>query len=162
MTKFRCVQCREGMVRPMTGPGRTTWMGNLRELPIPDQIATLGCESCGAQYIGAEAASVTEAVRPTYEARLRELAASAADALLRAGSRSGDLERLLGLSQGYLARVRSRKAPSEGLTLLLMLLAEKPRARLAEARRLWERASNAGIRTKAKRARRSRPVRAAA
>lgn len=162
MTKFRCVQCREGTVRPMTGPGRTTWIGNLRDLPIPEHMATLACDSCDAQYIGAEAASVTEAVRPLYETRLRELSAAAADTLVRAGTRSGDLEKLLGLSQGYLARVRSGKAPSEALTLLLMLLAGKPRARIAEARRLWERASGAGTRTKAKRAKRSRPVRAAA
>ncbi len=161
MMKFRCIQCREGMVGPRTGPGRTTWMGNLRELPIPDHIATLACDSCGAQYIGGEAASVAEAVRPAYEARLRELAARAADALVRAGTRSGDLERLLGLSQGYLARVRSGKAPSEALTLLLILLAEKPRVRLAEAGRLWARASGGG-RTKAKRAKRNRAVRAAA
>ncbi len=162
MTKFRCVQCREGMVRATTGPGRTTWIGNLRELPIPDDIATPVCDSCGAEYIGDEAVLVTEAARPLYEARLRELAAEAVDVLLRAGTRSGDLERLLGLSQGYLSRVRSGKAPSEGLALLLMLLAEKPRAHLAEARRLWARANGAGIRKKAKRAKGSRAVRAAA
>jgi hypothetical protein len=67
MTKFRCVKCHEGKVRPTAGPGRTTWVGNVHDVPIPINIATLVCDACGAQYTDDGAAAVTEAVRPLYE-----------------------------------------------------------------------------------------------
>jgi hypothetical protein len=54
-------------------------------------------------------------------------------------SESGELERLLGLSRGYLSRLRdAQRDPSAGLVALLTLLAKKPKSRVAELRRSWQ------------------------
>lgn len=79
---------------------------------------------------------VEAALREAYE---RELSARAERALrvLTARHSSRELEILLGLSQGGLARLVGKgRAPSAAVTGLLMLLA-KETSRVAELRSLW-------------------------
>lgn len=70
--------------------------------------------------------------------RLLAGAATAAIAKLAEHARQQELEQLLGLSHGYLSKLRNgKKEPSPALVGELMMLAEEPRKRVVELRRHW-------------------------
>lgn len=129
-----CKKCKKGRYRPV----QTQVVGRFRcepalELP-PGSVQR--CNRCG----DSTDLIVTDALLAAYRSALR----SRAQLLLRqlpVSMRS--LERQLGLSQGYLCRLKSGHGnPSEQLISVLVLLTDKPQDRLGQLRRFW--ASNCG------------------
>ena len=134
---FRCLECGVGTVRPVARAGRRQRY-KMVELVLPAHVKVPTCDHCGAEYLsGASAADEDAALEPLYRAELRRRASQAIEQL-RAHVGEADLERLLGLSRGYLSRLRAGKRdPSADLVALLALLARSPRVRLGELRRNW-------------------------
>lgn len=104
------------------GEGRFGTYRDVR-VPIPDELVSYHCAATG--KLCADPALIA-ALHRGYREGLRH---SCGDSLAKlAGVRSGRrLEQLLGLSQGYLCRLKNGKAqPSRCLSVLLALLARYP------------------------------------
>ena len=137
MKKFRCVECGTGTVVPVARPGRRQRY-KMVDLILPAKVKVPTCDHCGAEYLSdLSAAADDSALEPLYRAELRKRAGKAIDRI-RPHVPEAELERVLGLSRGYLSRLRAgRRDPSGDLVALLALLAKSPRARIAELRRSW-------------------------
>jgi DNA-binding transcriptional regulator YiaG len=106
----------------------------MSSLPVPDDLSIPTCNSCGTEWIDRPTATALDkALEERYQGRLRELAVADMDTLAALGITQQRLERLLGLSQGYLSKVRSGASrPSFTLASCLRLLAKDPEHRLRE------------------------------
>jgi hypothetical protein len=108
-------------------------MGDL-ELPSDLQIPT--CDGCGADFIDRRTAKrVDAALEAAYQRAVSERARLDVETIARSMPQR-DLERLIGVSVGYLSKIKSGKEISGPLASLLGLLASDSR-RLDELRRLW-------------------------
>jgi hypothetical protein len=65
---------------------------------------------------------------------------------LSAVARESEVERLLGLSRGYLSRIRAGAEPGDVVVRLLVLVAASPRRRINELRQTWQDAAPASAR----------------
>lgn len=135
---FRCVGCGTGTVRPVARAGRRQRY-KMVELVLPAKVKVPTCDKCGAEYLSdASAAAEDTALEPLYRGELCRRARQAIEQL-RPHITEADLERLLGLSRGYLSRLRAgQRDPSAELVALLALLAKNPRRRVTELRRTWD------------------------
>ena len=110
----------------------------LSELEIPPDFAIPTCGSCGAADLDEEtAAHLSDAIAEMFGNELRRRIRSAVAKVCQVTSQR-QLEKRLGLSQGYLSRLYQTKAtPSATLVALLTLLAHAPRQRLREIDQDW-------------------------
>ncbi len=131
---IRCAQCGTGDIAPMARPGRTARYKTVAALAIPEDLEIPTCEVCGAEWIDEKtAAAVDAALESAYQRRLRAMAAGELQKLAAQRVTQRRIERLLGLSQGYLSKIRSGVSnPSPMLVGLLHLLASDPERRLRE------------------------------
>jgi len=129
-----CPVCGEG--RLVYGPrsGRTFEYKGF-EYPIPSSMALVECTNC--HEMPMTPAEIAAIEKPISQLHRERMAGLVDDALRRLEGRItiGEIERMLHLSQGYLARARSKGEPSFPLAALLHLLAEHPKA-MAELRDL--------------------------
>ena len=105
---------------------------------IPDSFPIPTCSRCHAEFFDVR---TTEALAPLlherYQEQLRQRAKQAIDILMLHISQRR-LELLIGLSQGYLSRLRIGAGnPSAELVSHLAMLAHDPKTRLAELERYW-------------------------
>ena len=123
----KCVKCGGNTVRLRMRPGRTIHYRNITALAVPETIPIPTCSRCHAEYIDEETASALErALQEVYSTALRQRAREAIDILTQHSSQRR-LELLLGLSQGYLCRIKEGKGqPSATLCTLLGLLSLEP------------------------------------
>jgi len=145
MTEFkprRCHECAVGEVRPLAAGGRTARYRTLAAVPIPVDILIPTCTKCGAEWLDEETTKALDrALEAGYRAELRTRAARAIEAISRHAAQRR-IELLLGLSQGYLSKVRAgARDPSAELVSQLALLAGDPEARLRELEDYWNRPS---------------------
>lgn len=141
---FRCVECGEGMVRPLAKAGRQSKYRTLT-LPIPATLEIPTCDHCGAEWMGDSAAEALDAsLEAEYRRRMRDLVTAAMDKLAKSDISKAFVERLLGLAQGYISHLTTTgdKTPSEALALDLALLAQDP-SRVEFAQELWRKLSGA-------------------
>jgi hypothetical protein len=110
----------------------------MNALKVPTNIPIPTCRQCHAEYIDAETAQVLEeALRNAYRDELRLRARQAID-IITCHISQRQLEFLLGISQGYLSRLRAGSGnPSPELISHLALIAHDPEVRLEELRRFW-------------------------
>ncbi|MCP3963477.1 MAG: hypothetical protein GY719_37050 [bacterium] len=103
-------------------------------LPLPGDLEIPTCNSCGTEWIDrATASAVDAALEREYQRRLRQLAVTDLERLAARQVTQRRLEQLLGLSQGYLSKIRSGASrPSAALVSCLHLLAGDPERRLRE------------------------------
>jgi hypothetical protein len=154
----KCLRCQRLGVRPRTGTGRTIAYRVFADLALPDDVPIPTCGKCGATYFdaataaalgptlfdAATAAALSPTLKNQYNKRLLGLAREALRKLKPHLSHRR-LERLVGVSQGYLSRVQTKPVwVSAPLVALLMMLAESPIAQLAALRRCWASAGNEG------------------
>ena len=134
---FRCVECGKGTVRMAARAGRKQ-LYKMIELVLPAFVKVPTCDRCGAEYLSESSAAAEDAaLEPLYRAELRQRAKAAIERL-QPHVTEAELERLLGLSRGYLSRLRAaQRDPSPDLVALLTLLAKAPRSRVIELRRSW-------------------------
>lgn len=140
MTKSRkklwpatCPVCGTGQIKVKRAKGRRAKFRNV-ELPVPETVEIPTCTSCGTEWIDARAAAELDAaLQEVYESQLKEEAVRLIQQLAQHSIPQNRVERILGLSQGYLSKVRSGASrPSAMLVVCLRLLSRDPDKRLAE------------------------------
>ena len=107
-------------------------------MPVPAGISVQHCARCERDYLDAPvAATVAATFKVAYERDLKVRVRAAIDAVTRVVSQRR-LEKLLGLSQGYVSRLRAGAGnPSPELVTHLALIARDPTARLREIEVYW-------------------------
>lgn len=108
------------------------------ELPIPSDFSILTCGRCGAEDLDEKtAADLAAVMAEVYADELRRRLRDAVAKVCQFISQR-QLEKRLGLSQGYLSRLYcTTSTPSATLVALLTLLAHQPRQRLRELEQDW-------------------------
>jgi hypothetical protein len=141
MTKFkerRCRDCGEGMVRLLARAGRKT-LYKFIELEVPKALTIPTCDHCGAEWHNDHTAAVfDEAMAQIFRSELVSIAQRAIERIEAASIRQSEVERAIGLSPGYLSKIkRGERAPEPVLVAQLALISINPKARLAEAHEVW-------------------------
>jgi hypothetical protein len=133
-----CAECGERAVAPRAVAGRTSPWKQFASLPIPAELQVPTCSKCGAEWInGKTAGALDAALEQAAAERLTKLAREALGVLGGCVSQR-ELEAELGLSAGYLSKVKhGKETPSAQLVGLLALLASRP-ARLDQLTHVWE------------------------
>jgi len=133
-----CPECGRYTVQPCQRPGRTMRYRNLGALILPEDFAIPTCSACGTETLDTETRTRVDAIlSASYQHVLRQRIRRAIDTLMSYTSLRR-LELLLGLSQGYLSRLRLGAGnPSAELVSHLALIAKDPSARLSELQQYW-------------------------
>ena len=133
-----CPECGSYTVRPSQRPERTMRYRNLGALILPEDLSIPTCSDCGFEILDNETRVQLDAIlSESYRHVLRQRVRRAIDTLMLHISQR-QLEQLLGLSQGYLSRLRAGAGnPSPELVSHLALLAKDPSTRLSELQRYW-------------------------
>lgn len=140
----RCYECGEGKIKPISREGRTERYKTMT-LPIPATIKIPTCGKCGTEWMDKKTASqIDQALEAIYNERLHTLAAHAIATIIKLTTQK-ELEELLGLSHGYVSKLRSGKqVASPTLAAQLVMIARDPLARLKELAEMWEKPTAAG------------------
>jgi len=136
----RCRECGEGTILPLAKAGRRMPFRNMTALAVPSTLAIPTCNHCGSEWIDPKTAqAIDEALQGAYTDELHKRLVAAIDAILTATEiPQRRLEQLLGLSVGYISRLRSgRGDASAQVVSALSLLAQDPKRRLKELDQLW-------------------------
>lgn len=133
----KCIRCGSRSVRERKGAGRTVRYKTMPTMELPPELGVPTCGRCQALYLERMSqAALERTLRDTYTQSLRDRVHIALDEL-RWHVSFRRLEIKLGLSQGYLSRLRARAGnPSSELVCLLALLAIDP-SLLNELERFW-------------------------
>ena len=110
-----CYFCGEGTIAPRNLRGSALQYRDEREIPVEDDVFVPTCDACGESLLDEESSAALDAVlEPTYRRlraeRVRDELSSVLEAL---GITQGDLERLLGLSPGYVSKLLKGKRVAE-------------------------------------------------
>ena len=134
----RCPHCGAKSVRARKGAGRTIPYRTMPTMELPVDLEIPSCGRCMRLYLDRmDAETLSNALQEQFLASLHTRICIAIDTLSQHISQRR-LERLLGLSQGYLSRLRAGAGnPSPELVCHLALLCQDPEARLAELERFW-------------------------
>ena len=134
----KCVRCGARAVKPRTGKGRTTCYRTMKYLRIPDAALIPTCARCGSEYLDEKTCEeLSPLLHKVYLECLRTRVRLAIDFLSRHISQCR-LERILGLSQGYLSRLRAEAGnPSPELVSHLALLCHDAPRSLSRLQRFW-------------------------
>jgi len=137
----RCRECGEGLIRPLAKKGRRMPFRNMAALAVPSTLAIPTCDHCGNEWIDPKTAkALDEALQDAYADELHQRLDTAVERILTiARIPQRRLEQLLGLSVGYLSRLRGRRGDASAQVVsALALLAQDPKRRLKELDELWE------------------------
>lgn len=139
MKQRRCRECGEGSIASVARPGRFMRYKTMPRLEIPAEVAIPTCSKCGAEWINNKTAdSIDEALERVYEEKLWLLARGFLDRLFEARVTQQRIESLLGLSQGYLSKLKNyERKPSPMIVTQLGLLAHDPERRTQEISDIW-------------------------
>jgi transcriptional regulator with XRE-family HTH domain len=134
---YRCPICGEGTVKPKKIAGRFTRYKTMR-VPVPPGLSIPTCSECGTEYLDEDsAARMEKALAQRYQEELGSRAAQSIEVIAEHISQR-DLEALLGLSHGYLSKLRSReRTPSPDLVAHLGSIARAPKERIRELMASW-------------------------
>jgi hypothetical protein len=133
---MRCALCG-GSVVLIARPGRTSAHRNLSALEVPATLELPTCADCGEEYLDSGAsAALNEALENAYQEVLRKLISKTISDL---GPKVPKyrLERLLGLSRGYLSKL-PEKNTSAALVCLLTLIARDPEHAISRLEEMWK------------------------
>jgi hypothetical protein len=136
----RCRECGEGTIRPLAKKGRRMPFRNMTALAVPSTLAIPTCDNCGNEFIDPKTAeAIDEALQGAYADELHKRLVAAVDLILKTTEiPQRRLEQLLGLSVGYISRLRAgRGDASAQVVSALALLAQDPKRRLKELDQLW-------------------------
>ena len=135
----RCRECGEGMIRPLAKEGRRMPFRNMSALAVPSTLAIPTCDHCGNEWIDPKTAeALDEALQGAYANELHKRLEAALEQILTLGIPQRRIEQLLGLSVGYLSRLRGRRGDASAQVVsVLALLAQDPKRRMKELDQLW-------------------------
>jgi hypothetical protein len=128
------------MVRPLARAGRRMPFRTMAALPVPASLAIPTCDHCHTEWIDPKTAhAIDKALQVAYADELHKRLEVAVDSILTAAEiPQRRLEQLLGLSAGYLSRLRGRRGDASAqIVSVLALLAHDPKRRLKELDQLW-------------------------
>lgn len=119
-------------------PGRTAPYRNMPALTLPEDFPIPTCGRCHHEFVDeATGKALQPVLQQAYQQVLQRRVRRAIDAVTCYTSQRR-LEQLLGLSQGYLSRLRAGAGtPSPELVSNLALIAQDPPNRLRELERYW-------------------------
>lgn len=121
MSPFECPACG-GTVELRAGEPSTRAYRSIERLMVPSVELPI-CSNCGEEWLDKDATKrLDEALEGAYAEALQERAEWALGRLQHAIPQR-ELERLLGLSVGYLSKLKAGKKTSGSLTAALLLLA---------------------------------------
>ncbi len=138
MKPTSCPACGAGKVAPRSADGVRFGYKNVPDLRAGPDLRVPTCDRCGEIFVGEE---VAKQIDQHMERRYAELVVAktqlAINRLTPTEVSRRDLERLVGVSAGYLSKLaHEAREPSSPIASVLMLLAEDP-ARVEELRHLW-------------------------
>ena len=127
----RCMVCG-GDVFNIAVPGRRIDFRGIKNLNAPDDLAVPTCTTCGEELIDSESAQrIDQAMDPLYRAYLRKIAKESIYEITRASISQCDLERALGLTQGYITKLKTgKRTPSLAFAVHLAHIATNPKKNL--------------------------------
>ena len=119
----RCVHCGAKSIRDRTGAGRTIPYRTMPAMELPADLPIPSCGRCKQIFLDrVDAAALSEVLQQHFLSSLRTRLRIAIDTLAQHISQR-KLESLLGISQGYLCRLRAGVGnPSPELVSHLALL----------------------------------------
>src|SRR5207302_215998 len=101
------MDCGEVAVLPVTRSGRTSPYRNMQSVEIPADFPIPTCTRCGAEWIDEDTAEGLDRVlENSYRQALRERMRRSIEVISKHVSQRR-LETLLGISQGYLSKLRT-------------------------------------------------------
>ena len=133
-----CCRCGARAVFKSKGVGRTIPYRSLPALALPCDLVILKCRRCKSLFVEqSESPEIRRRLQALY-VQSRHHRSRTALAVLSQRISQRQLELLLGLSQGYLSRLKGGAGnPSSELVLLLALLSLNPAKHLATLRQFW-------------------------
>ena len=133
-----CCRCGAKAVFKSKGVGRTIPYRTLPALALPCDLVIAKCRRCKSLFIEqSESPEIRWRLQALYVKSLQRRIRTALEVLSQRISQR-QLELLLGLSQGYLSRLKGGAGnPSSELVLLLALLSLNPAKHLATLRQFW-------------------------
>lgn len=132
-----CGECGKKAVRPLAVPGRTLPWKQFPALPLSAHIEIPTCANCGVEWINRKTAESIDADLAASATKVLSAAAREAIDVLTGTFSQQDLEEELGLSAGYLSKLKhGKESPRAPLVALLALLAARP-SRLNEIKHVW-------------------------
>lgn len=137
-TNRRCRACGVGRVKPLVNGDRRFSYRTLENLRLREAVAIPTCDYCGAEWIDEPTAeAIDSGLQRVFRDELHARTNAALDSIVAVISQR-QLERLLGLSQGYLSKLRAgERDPSPDLLGLLGLIARDPAERIRELKEFW-------------------------
>ena len=123
--KRRCGKCGRCEVSAEAVSGRIATYRRMR-LEIPAGVKIPTCGNCGARWFDeATAATLDEALEPIYQRTLRNRLQDDLGILQGRGLTEARIEEALGVSRGYLSRLRSgSRTPSRELVVAVAYMAK--------------------------------------
>jgi DNA-binding transcriptional regulator YiaG len=136
--EVKCFSCDEGTIAQRNARGQIVGYRDERAIPIEADLIVHLCDHCGEMLLDADAAARLSAVlEPSYRRLKVRRVMEAVDGIRAALDISQrDLERLIGVSDGYISKLRhGRRVPDATTLRLLHLINADPHAavrRIAE------------------------------
>lgn len=132
----RCPECG-GETKWLAKAGRKVSYRNMT-LELPKDLEIETCLACGEQWLDEPTSEKLDlALASAYQVALRKQANEAIMRVVDQGITVTQIEHMLGLSQGYLSRIRREKAMSPALVGALVLLARAPRQNMEALEAAW-------------------------
>lgn len=133
-----CCRCGASAVVKSTGVNRTIPYRTLPALPLPSDLVIACCKRCKTLFPEqSEPDELRLRLQALYVESLQSRIRTAL-AVLKQSISQRRLELLLGVSQGYLSRLKAGAGnPSSELVLLLALLSLDPEKQLANLQQFW-------------------------
>jgi NMD protein affecting ribosome stability and mRNA decay len=130
----KCHECGARAVRKLAKPGRMTKYRSM-ELEIPATLEIPTCGECGTEWFdGATDEALEEALERGYQRRLKDRLQTDLDTIFKKGISQAYLERVLGVSTGYISKLkREERNPGSELVVAVRLLATDPEKMLSKA-----------------------------
>jgi hypothetical protein len=133
-----CPRCEQGTLTLMGGRGRCFPFKGMAELELPEDVLLPTCDHCKQLILRPRWAKLfDEGMQRAYQARISELIAESLELLTPDIVTQQELERIVGLSKGYVSKLKYGKESSRVVAAALGLLAVDPAHRLKELEGLW-------------------------
>jgi hypothetical protein len=123
--KHRCGKCGQREVSADAAPGRVATYRRMT-LEIPARLKIPTCRNCGTRWFDeVTAATLDDALEPIYQRRLKDRLQQDLGVLIHRGLTEARIEEALGVSRGYLSRLRSgSRTPSRELVVAVAYMAK--------------------------------------
>ncbi|OGQ81276.1 MAG: hypothetical protein A2289_04300 [Deltaproteobacteria bacterium RIFOXYA12_FULL_58_15] len=138
MKPRQCGECGKGKIRKVKKAGRTARYKTMQRIEIPKSFEIPTCDHCGTEWLDQKTASALDKVLEAwYRLELSHRVRESIDKIAQRRPQRR-IEELLGLSHGYLSKLKSGdRDPSPELVSQLALIAREPEKRIKELEEYW-------------------------